>query len=122
MNKRSNWKQLTVKQITILKSKNNCLTEWENNFIDSLRKQGYKVSDKQMVIVNKVLGKIGYNKSSGYSKNFNNQDAPVSQGLYKKVKTIKYTPIEDIGLDYTQSRLSNTNKIEKFYDGDEPPW
>jgi hypothetical protein len=122
MHKSSNWKQLTVKQITILKSKNNCLTEWENNFIDSLRKQGYKVSDKQMVIVNKVLGKIGYNKSSGYSKNFSNQDAPVSQGSSQIHKTMKHTSINDIGLDYTQSRSSKPNKIVKFYDGDAPPW
>lgn len=90
-------------------------SEWELSFYESIKKNGYKfTSEKQAEVVDRLLS---------YSMLSNNtQDSPVSHGSSQTNKTIKHTQIDDIGLDYTQSRQNNSNKIVKFYDGDAPPW
>lgn len=59
MNKSKTWKQLTMKQVRILFDNTELVTDWERKFILSLKNTKFKVSNKQMLIVNKILGKLG---------------------------------------------------------------
>jgi hypothetical protein len=68
MNNR-NWKQLNIKQVAILYRNRDILSTWEQGFLVTLKENKFKVSDKQMSIVNKLLGKIGYLNSEEYYKN-----------------------------------------------------
>ncbi len=64
----NNWKQLTMKQVAQLYGNKIILSTWEQEFLLSLKNNKFRVSDKQMVVVTKILGKIGYINSDEYNK------------------------------------------------------
>lgn len=66
--KPTTWKQLSMKQVKILYTNTGLVTDWEKSFILSLKNNNFKVSSKQMSIVEKILGKIGYKNSEEYYK------------------------------------------------------
>lgn len=68
MKRSTNWKQLTMKQVKLLFSNTEKVTDWEKKFIESLKDTKFKVSVKQLTIVNKILGKIAYKNSGDYWK------------------------------------------------------
>jgi hypothetical protein len=87
MKQTTNWKQLTIKQVAKLYSNKEVLTDWEIKYLISLKEQKFKVSAKQMEVVNKILGKISYYTSAEYYK---------KQAAYNKHSNIDaWTKIEN---------------------------